>query len=1332
MSKHHQFPRVASLVLSLFVAMSVLTIIPAGPAAAVQSPETVVVNPDPADWTPQILDGQVNAILQMGSKVVVGGTFTQVRRAGFLETFTRNYLFAFDMETGVIDPNFVPVLDASVEELAPGPDGTSVFVGGDFGTVNGQSYKKLVRLNLATGSIITSFKANANRLVQDVVLRNGWLYVSGKFDQIKSVARSGVARLNPTTGAVDPNFNLPFTNPLRGTMGVPEDRHLPGRLEADGARELQSGRRRTARPGRTARPDDHSGVGLAVADQPVPRVRGQRHDHLVLQLVRDVHARLDISPDGSYFVVVTTGAFRARRLCDSVSRFELTTTGPNQAPTWTNWTGGDTTWSVSISGAAVYIGGHMRWVNNPYRGDTAGPGAVAREGIAALSPLNGIPYSWNPGHERGVGSFTLPVTPDGLWVGSDTDHAGNEFHQKIAFFPAAGGVTPPPVVTYSLPNDLYNMDQAGVGALSRRSYDLTTLGSTSAVPLGIDWRNARGAFMVNGNLYYGMSDGWLYKRTFDGTTVGAASQVNLYGLEVQPSTSFVIPGTTTRTPSFTNDIASATGMFYDNGRIYYTVAKTGTAAANNNKLYYRYFNPESEIVGANLYVASTGGEGINWGNVRGMTLASGKLIYALTDGRLYSVNWDGTKPTGAVTQISSATTWQSRGMFVYQQLSDAFAPSTPGKPSGTSTSFDSIDLTWQASTDNAPGPLTYRVYRDGGVVGQVISSSTGNVTYNDTGLGAGTTHTYQVDAVDASNNASVLSDVSDPITVLAPDTTPPTDPGTPTGVASATSRIDLTWAASSDAETTNLTYRVFRDDPGNQIAQFQSSSTTTVSFTDAGLWPGSTHTYWVDATDAALNTSARVPSEPITTLEAVFADDFTAGLANWSTVTRISQDISAGSQSAPSAQGSPVAQSAFAYRDLGTTMTMACVSANINVSNRTAGVGLDLIRLRTAANGAIAKVALDTAGRVIVRSDFAGTQISSLVSLAPGWNRVELCGSNISGGGVWDLYLNGIKVVNAWAANTGTEPLGRIQIGDTANKTWTANFDDVQVDQFVGEVVVDPDTDGPTTPGQPTGSSPSNGLIQIAWTASTDASPPITYRIYRDGNPTSIGQTTSTTFMDPGLTPGNSHTYTVDAVDSLTNVSQMSPASAPILVSGGGTPPIFESDFASFASWVSVTRMTIDTTAGMPDAPSARAQVTGQSAFAYRDLGTTTMTPCLSMNVNLAAGVGVDLFRLRTAANGPIAKVVVHTSGSLQIRSDFDGSTRNSNVQLGTGWHNVELCGTVGSATGWTLYRDGVAIVTNWVADTGTTPVGRIQIGDTAAKTFTANFDTVIVDVAAG
>src|SRR4051812_6765643 len=107
------------------------------PSMASDTPQSSVVSEDPADWTPNILDGQVNAIVQMGTKVVVGGTFTQVRRAGTSVTLTRNYLFAFDMETGVIDPNFIPQLNDQVLALAPGPEGTPGSAGGLFGPGTG-------------------------------------------------------------------------------------------------------------------------------------------------------------------------------------------------------------------------------------------------------------------------------------------------------------------------------------------------------------------------------------------------------------------------------------------------------------------------------------------------------------------------------------------------------------------------------------------------------------------------------------------------------------------------------------------------------------------------------------------------------------------------------------------------------------------------------------------------------------------------------------------------------------------------------------------------------------------------------------------------------------------------------------------------------------------------------------------------------------------------------------------------------------------------------------------------------------------------------------------
>jgi hypothetical protein len=622
--------------LSALVSAVVLVGLVAQPGGAVNVPQPVVVSADPANWTPHVLDGKVDAIVVVGGKVVAGGLFTQVAAAADPATpIARSNIFAFDAATGAIDPSFAPALDGEVESLAVTPDGLHVFAGGRFTRINGVAQKSLVKLRLSDGARITQFKGKTNARVKDMAVSGGKLYIGGTFATVNGVARVALAALDPTTGALSPDLNLAFSGPRTGTLNTDKLDVTPdgSKLIAIGNWTLVNGLQR----------DQIVMVDLTTTPASVFDWATTRYQQQCASVFDTYMRDVDISPDGTYFVVGTTGAYRAGSLCDTAARWELGRTGSGQQPTWVDYTGGDTLYSVAITGTAVYVGGHQRWLNNPYRGDRAGPGAVPREGIAALDPVNGLPLSWNPGRDRGVGVFALVSTPEGLWIGSDTDRIGRyEYHGRIAFMPAAGGSAVPESRVGAVPGELYRLGTTGV--MDHRSFNGTSFGAPVQVP-GVDWSQARGAFMVSGRLYTGSSDNNLYVRSFDGATAGTPAALDLAGLN--PATGAVWPP------------KSLTGMFFDpaSGRLYYTLS-------GDARLLYRYFTPESGVVGAETFVASATG----WSTVSGMTMASGKLYYATTNGNLSAVNFTGGVPSGAATVISGPAVdgqnWASRGLFV--------------------------------------------------------------------------------------------------------------------------------------------------------------------------------------------------------------------------------------------------------------------------------------------------------------------------------------------------------------------------------------------------------------------------------------------------------------------------------------------------------------------------------------------------------------------------------------------------------------------------------------------------------------------------------------------
>jgi hypothetical protein len=419
-------PLAAVTALAAVLALTLSTTAPA--AADIAHGATVLENP--VDYTPHVLDGTVwDVTLVGGGTVVVAGDFSEVSDAAGKTFYDRNNLFAYNLTTGAVLPLAVQV-DGPVYAVAGTPDGLSVYIGGAFKKVNGTAQRGIAKVGLATGARDATFTASIGwGDTRELVVSGSWLYAGGAFNGIGGLARTALARLNLTTGAADAAFDAKITAPGLSRARV-EDFAISRngtRLVAIGAIQYAGGIRRTQ---------------LAMYDLSVPAPTlvnwfTDAYTTACREGFETYMRGIDFAPDSSYFVVVTTGrASHPKRMCDTAARFNTAGVGA-QSPVWVNHTGGDSLYTVSITGPSVYVGGHQRWQNNPFGRETAGKGAVERQGIAALDPVTGLANPWNPSRARGVGVRAMLATPAGLIVGSDTERLGKEYHGRLGMFPLA-------------------------------------------------------------------------------------------------------------------------------------------------------------------------------------------------------------------------------------------------------------------------------------------------------------------------------------------------------------------------------------------------------------------------------------------------------------------------------------------------------------------------------------------------------------------------------------------------------------------------------------------------------------------------------------------------------------------------------------------------------------------------------------------------------------------------------------------------------------------------------------------------------------------------------
>lgn len=164
-------------------------------------------------WNPGA-SGNVTALTGYGSTVFVGGAFSS------LGTATHSRLGAVDANTGAVLSAFKAKLDKQVNSLAISSDGTTLYAGGAFTLADGVAHSGLAAFNSSNGSIISGWSPQAGGassttpLVTTVRLSadGTMVYVGGSFTTINGVSESHVDALSASTASQVSTFthHLPY------------------------------------------------------------------------------------------------------------------------------------------------------------------------------------------------------------------------------------------------------------------------------------------------------------------------------------------------------------------------------------------------------------------------------------------------------------------------------------------------------------------------------------------------------------------------------------------------------------------------------------------------------------------------------------------------------------------------------------------------------------------------------------------------------------------------------------------------------------------------------------------------------------------------------------------------------------------------------------------------------------------------------------------------------------------------------------------------------------------------------------------------------------------
>ena len=408
----------------------------------------------PRTNTPRISSGEIwdiEVVPQLNRVFIAGGFTSLANTVAPTTTINQPYLASYNLNTGLIDTNFRPTFGGgSVRAVEATPDGTKLFVAGDFNTVGGVARQKVASLNLTTGAPISTFDftRSTNNPATALAATNSTLYVGGRFSRINGQLRTGLAAVNTASGAVD----MSFDNQLSGGIGVNGQLGVPQlKLTHDQSKLL------VVHTGRQIDGQDRYGMGIIdTSSKELLPWRSRLWDDNLARVggVTRIYGG-DIAPDDSYFVVTSGSGGDLPPISDTAVAYPLTDASLTDSDVQPLWISRhfDSIYSVAITEVAVYVGGHFGFIESPTSDDPwpgldnvgygtgqglAGYGlgdqVVRRDHLAAISPTTGKALEWYSISNSFEGDKAMEATPRGLFVGGDGQYKGGVQTGRVGFY----------------------------------------------------------------------------------------------------------------------------------------------------------------------------------------------------------------------------------------------------------------------------------------------------------------------------------------------------------------------------------------------------------------------------------------------------------------------------------------------------------------------------------------------------------------------------------------------------------------------------------------------------------------------------------------------------------------------------------------------------------------------------------------------------------------------------------------------------------------------------------------------------------------------------------